>query len=183
MIPAGLKTASGAVPNTASSGRSKRSNGMPRRRRVQKREVLPDPVYHSNVVTKFINGITRRGKRSLGENVFYSAMELIQSKTGTEGIKVFEKGLDNVKPILEVRSRRVGGATYQVPVEIRSSRQQALAIRWLISYSRERSEKTMAERLAAELIAASKNEGSTIKKKEDTHKMAEANKAFAHFRW
>jgi small subunit ribosomal protein S7 len=110
-------------------------------------------------------------------------MELIQSKAGTEGIKVFEKGLENVKPVLEVRSRRVGGATYQVPVEIRSARQQALAIRWLISYAKDRSEKTMAERLAAELLAASKNEGSAIKKKEDTHKMAEANKAFAHFRW
>ncbi len=156
---------------------------MPRRRRVQKRQVLPDPVYHSQVVTKFINGITRRGKRSIGEGIFYKAMELIQSKTGTDGIKVFEKGLENVKPVLEVRSRRVGGATYQVPVEIRFSRQQALAIRWLIAYAAERSEKTMAERLAAELIAASKNEGGTIKKKEDTHKMAEANKAFAHFRW
>jgi small subunit ribosomal protein S7 len=156
---------------------------MSRRRRVQKRQVLPDPVYKSVVVTKFINGITRRGKRSKGEGIFYSAMDLIQSKAGTEGIKVFEKGLENVKPVLEVRSRRVGGATYQVPVEIRSTRQQALAIRWLISYAKDRSEKTMAERLAAELLAASKNEGSAIKKKEETHKMAEANKAFAHFRW
>jgi small subunit ribosomal protein S7 len=156
---------------------------MPRRRRVSKRQVLPDPVYRSQVVTKFINGISRRGKRSLGEGIFYSAMKIIQEKTGTDGIKVFEKGLDNVKPVLEVRSRRVGGATYQVPVEIRSARQQALAIRWLIAYAKDRSEKTMAERLAAELMAASKNEGSSIKKKEDTHKMAEANKAFAHFRW
>jgi len=156
---------------------------MSRRRRVQKRTVLSDPMYKSVVVTKFINGLTRRGKRSIGENIFYSAMDIIQSKTGGEGIKVFEKGLENVRPVLEVRSRRVGGATYQVPVEIRHTRQQALSIRWLISYAKERSEKTMAERLAAEILAASKNEGATIKKKEDTHKMAEANKAFAHFRW
>ncbi|HEX9935054.1 MAG TPA: 30S ribosomal protein S7 [bacterium] len=156
---------------------------MSRRRRVQKRTVLSDPMYKSVVVTKFINGLTRGGKRSIGENIFYSAMDIIQSKTGGEGIKVFEKGLENVRPVLEVRSRRVGGATYQVPVEIRHTRQQALAIRWLIAYAKERSEKTMAERLAAEILAASKNEGATIKKKEDTHKMAEANKAFAHFRW
>ena len=156
---------------------------MSRRRRVQKRHVLPDPVYHNDVVTKFINGIARRGKRSVAEGIFYSAMEAIKAKTGTEGIQVFQKALDHVKPILEVRSRRVGGATYQVPVEIRSSRQQALAIRWIIGYANERSEKTMSERLAAELVAASKNEGSSIKKREDTHKMAEANKAFAHFRW
>jgi small subunit ribosomal protein S7 len=156
---------------------------MSRRRRVQKRQVLPDPVYHSQVVTKFINGLSRRGKRSVGENIFYKAMEIVQSKLNTDGIKVFEKGLDNVKPVLEVRSRRVGGATYQVPVEIRPSRQQALAIRWIVAYSGERSEKTMAERLAAEFMSAFKNEGASVKKKEDTHKMAEANKAFAHFRW
>ena len=156
---------------------------MSRRRRVQKRHVLPDPVYHSEVVTKFINGITRQGKRSVGEGIFYAAMQIIESKMNTEGIKVFEKGLQNVKPVLEVRSRRVGGATYQVPVEIRPSRQQALAIRWIVDFANGRSEKTMAERLAAELMAASKNEGTSIKKREDTHKMAEANKAFAHFRW
>ena len=156
---------------------------MSRRRRFQKRQVLPDPVYHSLVVTKFINGISRRGKRSVGEGIFYSAMEIIRTKINQDGIKVFEKGLDNVKPILEVRSRRVGGATYQVPVEIRPARQQALAIRWIVGYAMERSEKTMAERLAAELMAAFKNEGASIKKREDTHKMAEANKAFAHFRW
>jgi small subunit ribosomal protein S7 len=156
---------------------------MSRRRRVQKRQVLPDPVYHNIVVTKFINGVSRQGKRSVGEGIFYSAMDIIQAKTSQEGIKVFEKGLDNVKPVLEVRSRRVGGATYQVPVEIRPARQQALAIRWIVSHSAARSEKTMAERLAAELMAAFKNEGSSVKKKEDTHKMAEANKAFAHFRW
>jgi small subunit ribosomal protein S7 len=156
---------------------------MSRRRRVQKRQVLPDPVYHNIVVTKFINGVSRQGKRSVGEGIFYSAMEIIQTKTNQEGIKIFEKGLDNVKPVLEVRSRRVGGATYQVPVEIRPARQQALAIRWIVSYSAARSEKTMAERLAAELMAAAKNEGAAVKKKEDTHKMADANKAFAHFRW
>ncbi|HHS12323.1 MAG TPA: 30S ribosomal protein S7 [bacterium] len=156
---------------------------MPRRRRVPKRQVLPDPVYHNEVVTKFINGLMRRGKRSVAEAIFYSAMEIIKEKTGNEGIQVFEKALDNVKPVLEVRSRRVGGATYQVPVEIRPGRRQALAFRWIIGFSKGRPEKTMPERLAAELIAASSNDGSSIKKKEDTHKMAEANKAFAHFRW
>ena len=124
-----------------------------------------------------------QGKRSIAEKIFYSAMEIIETKTGSKGIEVFEKALSNVKPVLEVRSRRVGGATYQVPVEIREDRRQALAFRWIIGFSRSRSEKTMAERLASELIAASKNEGASIKKREDTHRMAEANKAFAHFRW
>ena len=156
---------------------------MPRRRRVPKRKVLQDPVYHSEVVTKFINGLMRQGKRSLAETIFYSSMEIIEEKTGTKGFKVFEKALENVKPVLEVRSRRVGGATYQVPVEIRADRRQALAFRWLIGFAKGRSEKTMAERLANELVAASKNEGASIKKKDDTHRMAEANKAFAHFRW
>jgi len=156
---------------------------MPRRRRVPKRQVLPDPVYHDKVVTKFINGLMRKGKRSIAEEIFYSAMHIIEEKVDTKGIEVFNKALENVKPVLEVKSRRVGGATYQVPVEIRSDRRQALAFRWLINFSKTRSEKTMAERLAAELIAASKNEGASIKKKDDTHRMAEANKAFAHFRW
>jgi small subunit ribosomal protein S7 len=156
---------------------------MPRRRRVPRREVLPDPVYHNEIVTKFINGLMRKGKRSVAEQIFYSAMEIIEKKTGSKGIEVFEKALENVKPVLEVKSRRVGGATYQVPVEIRADRRQALAFRWIIDYSKSRSEKTMAERMAAELVAASKNEGASIKKKEDTHRMAEANKAFAHFRW
>jgi small subunit ribosomal protein S7 len=156
---------------------------MPRRRKVPKREVLPDPVYHNIVVTKFINGLMRKGKRSLAEHIFYSAMDIIEEKTDNKGIEVFEKALENVKPVLEVRSRRVGGATYQVPVEIRANRRQALSFRWIIGFSKDRSEKTMAERLAAELIAASKNEGNSIKKKDDTHRMAEANKAFAHFRW
>jgi len=156
---------------------------MPRRRRVPKRQVLPDPVYHDKVVTKFINGLMRKGKRSIAEEIFYSAMNIIEDKADTKGIEVFGKALENVKPVLEVKSRRVGGATYQVPVEIRSERRKALAFRWIINFSKARSEKTMAERLAAELIAASKNEGTSIKKKDDTHRMAEANKAFAHFRW
>ena len=156
---------------------------MPRRRRVPKRKVLPDPVYNNVTVTKFINGLMLKGKRSIAEQIFYSAMEIIESKMDNKPIEVFEKALENAKPVLEVRSRRVGGATYQVPVEIRADRRQALAFRWLIGYSRGRSEKTMAERLAYELMAAFKKEGTTIKKKEDTHRMAEANKAFAHFRW
>ncbi len=156
---------------------------MPRRKRPVKREVLPDPKFQSVLVTKFINSIMRRGKKSLAETIFYHAIEIIEKKTGQNGLEVFEKAVENVKPLLEVKSRRVGGATYQVPVEVRPERRQSLAIRWIISNARARSEKTMAEKLAAELIAASKNEGASIKKREDTHKMAEANKAFAHFRW
>ena len=156
---------------------------MPRRKKADKREVLPDPKYHSVLVTKFINGIMKQGKKSTAESIFYDALDYIEEKTGDKGLDVFEKAMNNVKPILEVKSRRVGGATYQVPVEVRPNRQQALAIRWITRYSRDRSEKTMAEKLAVELMAASKNEGASIKKREDTHKMAEANKAFAHFRW
>ncbi|MBC7186600.1 MAG: 30S ribosomal protein S7 [Calditrichaeota bacterium] len=156
---------------------------MPRRKRPVKREVLPDPKFQSVLVTKFINSIMRRGKKSLAETIFYRAIDIIEKKTGQNGLEVFEKAVENVKPLLEVKSRRVGGATYQVPVEVRPERRQSLAIRWIISNARARSEKTMAEKLAAELIAASKNEGASIKKREDTHKMAEANKAFAHFRW
>ncbi|MDZ7264583.1 MAG: 30S ribosomal protein S7 [candidate division KSB1 bacterium] len=156
---------------------------MPRRKRVVAREVLPDPKFNSIVVTKFINSLLRRGKRSVAERNFYSALEKIESRTGKNGLELFYKALDNVKPIIEVRSRRVGGATYQVPVEVRENRRQALAIRWLIGYAKERKEKTMSDKLASELIAAANNEGSSIKKREDTHKMAEANRAFAHFRW
>ncbi|MBN2031508.1 30S ribosomal protein S7 [bacterium] len=156
---------------------------MSRRRGASKRYVLADPVYHNEVVTKFINGLMRKGKRSVAEKIFYSAIDIIESKTGNPGIEVFHKALENVKPVLEVRSRRVGGATYQVPVEIRSDRRQALAFRWIINYSKDRPEKTMAERLAAEMVAAYNNDGASVKKKEDTHKMAEANRAFAHFRW
>ncbi|MDQ7054006.1 MAG: 30S ribosomal protein S7 [candidate division KSB1 bacterium] len=154
-----------------------------RRKRAEKREVLPDPKYGKVLVTKFINSLMKDGKKSVAEKIFYSALDLIEEKTGKPGIDVFEKAVENVKPLIEVKSRRVGGATYQVPVEVREDRRQALAIRWLISYARERNERTMNQRLANELIAASKNEGGAIKKREDTHRMAEANKAFAHFRW
>lgn len=156
---------------------------MPRRKRIVKREVLPDPKFGSILATKFINGLMHGGKRSVAERIFYDAVDLVESRTGKAGMDVFAKAMDNVRPILEVKSRRVGGANYQVPVEVRSERQQALAIRWLVGYARERSEKTMAERLAGEFVAASNKEGSAIKKREDTHKMADANKAFAHFRW
>jgi len=156
---------------------------MPRRKSAAKRKVLPDPKYHNVLVTKFINGLLLDGKRSVAVKIFYNAVDIANKKSGSEGIEVFEKAIENVKPILEVRSRRVGGATYQVPVEVRRDRQQALAIRWVISYAKGRSEKTMAERLAGEFVAAYNKEGSSIKKREDTHKMAEANKAFAHFKW
>jgi len=156
---------------------------MPRRKRATKRKVLPDPKYKSVLVTKFINGLLRGGKRSVAEKIFYRAIDITNEKNNSENIELFEKAIDNVKPILEVRSRRVGGATYQVPVEVRSERQQALAIRWIISYAKARSEKTMAERLAGEFMAAYNKEGASVKKREDTHKMAEANKAFAHFKW
>ncbi len=156
---------------------------MPRRKRASKRKVLPDPKYHSVLVTKFVNGLLNGGKRSIAEKIFYGAVDIVGERTGNKGIEIFEKAVENVKPVLEVRSRRVGGATYQVPVEIRQDRRQALAIRWIINYATARSEKTMAEKLAGELIAASKSEGSAIKKREDTHKMAEANRAFAHFKW
>jgi len=156
---------------------------MPRRKKVQKRELVPDPKYKSVLVAKFVNNLMRDGKKSVAESIFYRAMDIIEKRTGNKGLDVFEKAVDNVKPIIEVRSRRVGGATYQVPVEIRSDRRLALSIRWLISFSKARSEKTMAERLALEFDQASKNQGAAIKKREDTHKMAEANKAFAHYRW
>ncbi len=156
---------------------------MPRRRKVTPREILPDPKYQNIMLSQFISGLMRRGKRSLAERIMYQALEIIEQKLGQPGLPIFQKALNNVKPIIEVKSRRVGGATYQVPVEVRSNRRTALAIRWVIGFARSRPEHTMAERLAAELIAASKNEGTSIKKKEDTHKMAEANKAFAHYRW
>jgi small subunit ribosomal protein S7 len=154
-----------------------------RRRRAPERVVLPDPKYKSELVSKFINGLIFEGNKSKAEIIFYTAMDLIEQKTKQDPLVVFKKAMDNVAPILEVRSRRVGGATYQVPVEVREHRRRSLAIRWLVSYSRVRSERTMSERLANEIMAAFKNEGSAVKKREDTHKMAEANKAFAHFRW
>ncbi|BAI81231.1 30S ribosomal protein S7 [Deferribacter desulfuricans SSM1] len=156
---------------------------MARRRVAKKREVLPDPVYNEVLVTKFINNLMYDGKKTLAEKIFYSAMDLIKERKGEEGIEVFKKAVENVKPILEVKSRRVGGATYQVPIEVRPDRQESLAIKWIIRAARERRERTMVERLANELIDAYENKGAAIKKREDTHRMAEANKAFAHFRW
>ena len=156
---------------------------MPRRKLVKRKEVVADPKYNSPLVTKFINSLMSKGKKSTAERIFYSSLDLIEKRTGQAGIQVFKQALTNVKPVLEVRPRRVGGATYQVPMEVRLERKTALAIRWVIGYARARSEHTMQEKLAAELIAASKNEGGAIKKKEDTHRMAEANKAFAHYRW
>jgi small subunit ribosomal protein S7 len=156
---------------------------MSRRTRAVKRPPIPDPVYGSDTVTKFINALMLDGKKSLAERIFYDALTMVEEKAGQPGDAVFKQALNNAKPVLEVKSRRVGGATYQVPIEVRPERRQALAMRWLISYARARGEKTMADRLAAELLAASRNEGATIKKKDDTHRMAEANKAFAHYRW
>ena len=156
---------------------------MPRRRKIPKRELLPDPKYNSPLITKFINNLMRKGKRSVAESILYNAIDYIEERTGQNGLEVFQKAVDNVKPFVEVKSRRVGGATYQVPVEIRQNRRLALSIRWLISFAKARPEKTMAERLSMELEAASKTQGASIKKREDTHKMAEANKAFAHYRW
>jgi small subunit ribosomal protein S7 len=154
-----------------------------RRKKAVKRPVLPDARYDSQTVSKFINSLMYQGKKSTAEQIFYSAMDLVESRTGQPGVNVFKQALQNVKPVVEVKSRRVGGATYQVPVEVRPDRRTALGMRWLISFSRARGEKSMPEKLAAEIIAASRGEGNAIKKKEDTHRMAEANKAFAHYRW
>ena len=156
---------------------------MPRRREVPKREILPDPVYNSQLVTKFINSIMIQGKKSTAEGIFYGALKTVESRAGEDALKVFKKAVDNVKPSLEVKSRRVGGSNYQVPIEVRPSRRTSLAIRWLISYAAARGEKTMQDKLAGEILDASNNRGNAIKKREDTHKMAEANKAFAHYRW
>jgi small subunit ribosomal protein S7 len=156
---------------------------MPRRRYVAKREVLPDPVYNSQLVTRFINSILRQGKRSTAERIFYGALEIIQSKTQDDPLKVFKRAMDNVKPQLEVKSRRVGGSTYQVPVEVPPARQLSLSIRWLIDFSKARGEKSMVDKLAGEFMDAANNRGGAMKKKDDTHRMAEANKAFSHYRW
>ena len=156
---------------------------MRRAAKIHKSEVRPDARYNNVLVTRFINSLMHQGKKSTAERIFYGAMDSIEKKTGQDGLSVLKTALNNVKPILEVKSRRVGGATYQVPVEVRQDRRTALALRWLILYSRSRPDHTMADRLAAEVIAASKNEGGAVKKREDTHKMAEANKAFAHYRW
>ncbi len=156
---------------------------MPRRREIAKREILPDPVYNSQLVTKFVNSVMKQGKKSVAENILYGALQIVSEKTQDDPMKVFKKAIENVKPALEVKSRRVGGSTYQVPVEVRPNRRTSLAIRWLIEYSAARGERTMREKLAAELLDASNLKGGAIKKREDTLKMAEANKAFAHYRW
>jgi small subunit ribosomal protein S7 len=156
---------------------------MPRRREVRKREIIADPKYHDALIAKFINGVMRRGKKSVAEGIFYGSMDLIQEKTHSDPVKIFRQAMDNVKPLIEVKPRRVGGATYQVPMEVRPERKTALSIRWIIDYAKQRPEKTMQEKLSAELMDAANNRGAAIKKKEDTHKMAEANKAFAHYRW
>ncbi len=154
-----------------------------RRRKAPVRPVLPDPVYGSKVLTKFINAVMLDGKKSVAEKVVYAALERIESKTGEKAIEVFNKAMDNVKPVMEVKSRRVGGATYQVPIEVRPVRQQSLGIRWIVEAARKRNERTMMERLSNELMDAATEKGAAFKKKEDTYKMAEANKAFAHYRW
>jgi small subunit ribosomal protein S7 len=154
-----------------------------RRRRAPERPVLPDPVYGSKVLTKFINAVMLDGKKSVAQKVMYGALERIEEKTGDKGIEVFNKAMENIKPVMEVKSRRVGGATYQVPIEVRPVRQQSLGIRWIVDAARKRNERTMIERLSNELMDAATEKGSAFKKKEDTYKMAEANKAFAHYRW
>ncbi len=156
---------------------------MARKKHAGKREINPDPIYNDLVVAKFINALLYDGKRGIAEKIFYSAMNIVTEKTSEEGVKSFKKGLENIKPMLEVKSRRVGGANYQVPIEVKPARRQSLATRWLIDSARSRGEQTMAERLAMEIIDAANLRGSAIKKREDMHRMAEANKAFAHFRW
>ncbi|MCL5935378.1 MAG: 30S ribosomal protein S7 [Clostridia bacterium] len=157
---------------------------MPRRGNVPKREVLPDPIYNSKLVTKFINQIMLDGKKGVAETICYDAFDVIKEKTGKEPLEVFEQAMRNVMPVLEVKARRVGGANYQVPIEVRADRRQTLALRWLVDYARKRGgEKTMMEKLAGEIMDAANSAGGSVKKKEDTHKMAEANKAFAHYRW
>jgi small subunit ribosomal protein S7 len=156
---------------------------VPRRGHIAKRDILPDPLYNSKVVTKLINNIMYDGKKGVGQTIVYGAFDIMKEKTGKDPLELFQVALNNIMPVLEVKARRIGGATYQVPIEVRTERRQALGMRWLIDYSRKRGEKTMRERLAGELMDASNNVGSSVKKREDTHKMAEANKAFAHYRW
>ena len=156
---------------------------MPRRGSISKRDVLPDPLYNSKLVTKLINNVMYDGKKGVAQTIVYDAFKMIEEKLGQNALEVFQAALDNIKPELEVKARRVGGSTYQVPIEVRPDRRQTLGLRWLTTYSRNRSENTMKERLAAEIMDAANNTGSAVKKREDTHKMAEANKAFAHFRW
>ena len=156
---------------------------MSRRHRAEKREIIPDPKYGDVVVTKFMNSLMEQGKKSVAERIVYGALGRIEQKAKRDGLELFHEALNNVKPAIEVRSRRVGGATYQVPVEVRSERRQALAIRWIITAARGRNENTMEERLSGELLDAANNRGTAVKKREDTHKMAEANRAFSHYRW
>lgn len=156
---------------------------MPRRREVPKRQILPDPLYSSQLVTKFVNVVMQDGKKSVAEKLLYDALDIIQERTQEDPIKIFKRAVDNVKPVVEVKSRRVGGSTYQVPIEVRPSRRLALSMRWLIQGAARRGEKTMDARLANEFMDAAQNRGTAIKKKDDTHRMAEANKAFAHYRW
>jgi len=156
---------------------------MPRRREVQKRKIVPDPKYGDRIVAKFINDLMRQGKKSTAERICYGAFKVIEERAKEDPLKLFKKALDNIKPVVEVKSRRVGGATYQVPVEVRPERRVALGMRWLINYSKDRGEKTMDEKLAGEIMDAASNRGNAVKKRDDTHKMAEANKAFAHYRW
>ena len=156
---------------------------MPRRREVPKRPILPDPLYNSQLVTKFVNVVMEDGKKSVAEKILYTALAVIKERTQEDPMKIFKKAVDNVKPVVEVKSRRVGGSTYQVPIEVRPSRRLALSMRWLIQHAARRGEKTMNMRLANEFMDAAQNRGSAIKKKDDTHRMAEANKAFAHYRW
>ena len=156
---------------------------MSRRRRATKREILPDAKFGDTVITRFMNALMYDGKKSVAENIVYGALDMIEGKTRQSPVTIFQQALDNVMPSIEVRSRRVGGATYQVPVEVRTSRRQALGIRWIIAAARERNEKTMTERLSSELLDASNNRGNAVKKREDTHRMAEANRAFSHYRW
>ena len=156
---------------------------MPRRGNVPKREILPDPIHNSVLVTKLVNSIMLDGKKGVAQKVVYGAFDIVKEKTGNDPLEVFTQAMENIMPSLEIKARRVGGATYQVPVDVRPARRQTLGLRWLTNYSRTRSERTMAERLAGEIMDAANNTGSSVKKREDTHKMAEANKAFAHFRW
>jgi small subunit ribosomal protein S7 len=156
---------------------------MPRRREIQKRKILPDPKYGDRIVAKFINDLMRQGKKSTAERICYGAFRVVEERAKEDPLKLFKKALDNIKPVVEVKSRRVGGATYQVPVEVRPERRVALGMRWLINYSKDRGEKTMEEKLAGEMMDAASNRGNAVKKRDDTHKMAEANKAFAHYRW
>ncbi|MDK2919813.1 MAG: small subunit ribosomal protein [Candidatus Petromonas sp.] len=156
---------------------------MPRKGSIPKREVLPDPIYNSKVVTKLINNVMLDGKKGTAQRIVYGAFDIIREKTGKDPLEVFEEAMNNIMPVLEVKARRVGGANYQVPVEVRPARRQTLGLRWLVGYARKRGERSMVEKLAKEIMDAANNTGAAVKKKEDTHKMAEANKAFAHYRW